>query len=122
MRIPVNENISGSVVQSLRDLGHDVLAAKESMRGAEDEHILDRAQAEFRLVVTQEKDFGELEFRRGLPADCDVILFRLANDEKDTCLRRMVDVIESRTDWAAHFSVVTDDQIRMRPLPSSNVP
>jgi predicted nuclease of predicted toxin-antitoxin system len=70
MRILANENMAGSVVLALRDRGHDVLAAKESMRGEEDATILARAQAESRLVVTQDKDFGELAFRSGLPAQC----------------------------------------------------
>lgn len=68
MRLIANENISRSVVQKLRDRGHDVLAVKESMRGEEDTAILERAQSEARLVVTQDKDFGELAFRFGLPA------------------------------------------------------
>ena len=55
----LNENISGTVIQALRDRGHDVLAVKESMRGAGDEEILERARAEKRLLVTQDKDFGE---------------------------------------------------------------
>jgi predicted nuclease of predicted toxin-antitoxin system len=60
MRLLADENISGSVVQALRDRGHDVLAVNESMRGAEDTAILSQAQAESRLVITQDKDFGEL--------------------------------------------------------------
>jgi hypothetical protein len=32
---------------------------------------------------------------------------------------RILDAVESRTDWAGHFSVVTDDRIRMRPLLAS---
>jgi len=122
VRMLVNENLPGSVVQSLRDLGHDVLSAKESMQGEEDEQILSRAQSELRLVITQVKDFGELAFRHGLPADCGVILFRLSSDDKDASLRRIVDVIESRTDWAGHFSVITDDRIRMRTLPATTSP
>ena len=31
----------------------------------------------------------------------------------------MLDVIESRSDWTGGFSVVTDDRIRMRPLPET---
>jgi predicted nuclease of predicted toxin-antitoxin system len=99
MRLLVNENISGTVVKALRDRGHDVLSVKESMRGADDATILARAQAESRLVLTQDKDFGELAFRHGLPAECGVILFRLAGATPDEDNRRMLEVIESRSDW-----------------------
>jgi len=77
MKLILNENMPATVVQLLRDRGHDVLAVKETLRGEDDPTILARAQAETRIVVTQDKDFGELAFRRGLPAQCGVILFRL---------------------------------------------
>lgn len=51
MRLICNENISGTVIKTLRDRGHDVLGVKESLRGATDEVILARAQAELRLGV-----------------------------------------------------------------------
>jgi predicted nuclease of predicted toxin-antitoxin system len=117
MQLIVNENMSKTVVQALRDRGHDVFAVKESMRGADDAAILARAQAESRLVVTQDKDFGELAFRCGLPAQCGIILFRLAGDDPDVDDRWIIDVIESRSDWAGHFAVATDDRVRIRPLP-----
>ena len=117
MRILVNENMPGSVVQELRDRGHDVLAAKESMQGEDDAVILDRVQTEARLVVTQDKDFGELAFRSGLPAQSGIILFRLTGDDPQVELDYMVEVIESRADWAGHFTVATNDRIRTRPMP-----
>ena len=117
MRILVNENMASSVMQALRDRGHDVVAAKESMRGQEDATILARAQAEARLVVTQDKDFGELAFRSGLPAQCGIILFRLSGDDPQVELAYKVEVIESRTDWSGHFTVATNDRIRTRPIP-----
>jgi predicted nuclease of predicted toxin-antitoxin system len=80
----LNENISGTVTRMLRDLGHDVVAVKETMRGAMDREILARAQIESRLVITQDKDFGELAFHSALPAQCGVIVFRLAGTSADT--------------------------------------
>ncbi len=119
MRVIVNENITRSVILGLRDRGYDVLSVKESMRGADDVSILQRAEAEQRLVVTQDKDFGELAFKQRLPATCGIVLFRLSGIDPAEDNQRMLEVIESRSDWAGHFAVVTDDRIRMRTLPSS---
>jgi predicted nuclease of predicted toxin-antitoxin system len=116
MRLLANENIPRRVVAQLRTLGHDVLAAKESMRGDDDRAVLARATAENRLLLTQDKDFGELAFRAGLSAQCGVILFRLAGTPNDDC-QRMLDVLDSRADWSGQFAVVTDDRVRVRPLP-----
>jgi predicted nuclease of predicted toxin-antitoxin system len=122
MRFVANENVSATVIGQLRAGGHDVLSVKETMRGQGDPAVLGRAQAEERLVVTHDKDFGELAFRAGLPASCGVILLRLAGDNPDRDNRRAIEAILSRTDWAGHFSVVTDDRIRMRPLPGAPAP
>jgi predicted nuclease of predicted toxin-antitoxin system len=128
MRVLANENIPRTLLRELRDRGHDVLSAKESMRGEDDPAILARAQTEARLVVTQDKDFGELAFRFGLPASSGVILFRLSGSDPEADTRRMMEVIESRADWSGQFkpACVCDsyrrrvgDRRRVRPPASS---
>jgi predicted nuclease of predicted toxin-antitoxin system len=117
MHIIANENISGTVVRELRRRGHDVISVKESMRSAPDTTVLERAADEHRLVITHDKDFGALAFRWGLPAVSGVILFRLSGNSPDVDNDRILRVLEGDMDWAGHFCVVTDDRIRMRPLP-----
>jgi predicted nuclease of predicted toxin-antitoxin system len=119
MRFLANENVSGTLIESLRDLGHDVLSVKESLRGSPDTAILARAQAEQRIVVTHDKDFGELAFRVGLPSECGIILLRLSGSDNTADNHCALEAIESRSDWAGFFSVVNDDRVRMRPLPAS---
>ncbi len=118
MRFLVNENVTRTVIEELRQRGHDVLSVKESMRSWADGAILARAQAEGRIVVTHDKDFGELAFHSNLPASCGVVLFRLAGADPGADNQRILEALESRTDWVGHFSVVTEDRIRMRSLPS----
>jgi len=117
MRLLVDENMSNSVAADLRGRGHDVFAVKESMRGADDSAILAAAQAGLRVIVTQDKDFGELAFRVGLPASYGVILLRLAGDDPDADARRIVAIIESRPDWSGVFAVADENRVRIRPLP-----
>lgn len=117
MRLIANENVAASVVDEFRRRGHDVLAVKESMRGATDSVILARTQAEARIVLTCDKDFGELAFGYRLPATSGVILLRLTGTDPEVDRRRAVEAIESRSDWPGHFAVITDDRIRIRSLP-----
>ena len=105
------------VVNALRAAGHDVLWARTEMPGEEDDEILKRAQAEERLVVTFDKDFGELAFRWGLPATCGVALFRLRACDPVRMLQRVVDAFANCTEWVGFFVVVEDFRIRVRPLP-----
>jgi predicted nuclease of predicted toxin-antitoxin system len=117
MRLMVNENLAGTVIRELRQRGHDVLSVKESMRSEVNDAILARTQWEERIVVTHDKDFGELAFRYRLPASCGVSLLRLSGSEAGVDNRRILEALESRSDWEGHFSVITDDRIRLRPLP-----
>ncbi|MHB1038340.1 MAG: DUF5615 family PIN-like protein [Pirellulales bacterium] len=116
MRWLVNENVSGTVVRALRNRGHDVLSVKESLRGAGDPAILARAQAENRVLLTHDKDFGELAFRVGLPATSGVVLLRLGSADPESDNRRVLEVLGSSVHWTGHFAVVTDDRVRIRPL------
>ena len=118
MKIIANENISGSVIKQLRAHGHDVLSVKETMRSATDAKVLDVAQLEERIVLTHDKDFGELAFRRKLSAACGILLFRLTGNQPEEDIKRVVSVIESRTDWAGLFAVIHGDRIRIRSLPA----
>lgn len=118
MKLMLNENISGTVIKTLRQRGHDVISVKESMRGMSDKAILERAQNENRVVVTNDKDFGELAFHFGLPAESGVILFRLSGTTPENDNDRMVEALESGLDFQGNFCVVTEERIRLRPLPS----
>jgi hypothetical protein len=119
IRFLANENVTSTTILALRQDGHDVLSVKESMRSEPDDVILSRAQSEERIVVTHDKDFGELAFRSRPPASCGIILFGLSGSGREADNERIVDAPRSRADWAAHLSVVTDSRIRMRPLPGA---
>jgi predicted nuclease of predicted toxin-antitoxin system len=118
MRILADENVTRTVIAGLRAKGHDVLSVKESMRGEKDEAILARAQTEKRVVLTHDKDFGELAYRISLPSESGVILLRLSGIDPNADNERALAAIESRTDWEGHFSVITEDRIRVRMLPN----
>lgn len=84
--------------------------------GVSDEVVLARAEAEGRVLLTFDKDFGELAFRRGLPASCGIVLFRLAIPNPAVAVQRIVGVVEGRSDWIGNFSVVDDARVRVRTL------
>ncbi len=86
MKLHANENIEAEAVAFLRSSGHDVTYAAEIQPRASDEEVLERATVQGRILITSDKDFGELCFRRALPS-CGVILIRgrdlSAEDESD---------------------------------------
>lgn len=120
MRFIANENVPGPVVQALRDRAHDVVWVKEWMPGTDDDRgVLAVAQAEQRVVLTSDTDFGELAFRSHLPAECGIILIRLDWTNPGADNEVVINALTSRDDWSGTFAVVERDRVRLRPLPSA---
>lgn len=65
MLLCANENVPGDCVTELRARGHDVLWIRETAPGIADELVLETARSGGRLLITLDKDFGELVFHRG---------------------------------------------------------
>jgi len=119
MRLLADESFPGPAVDALRERGHDVLWARTACPGSKDDALLRLAQQEQRVVLTLDKDFGELAFRSGLPAACGVVLFRLLLPSPEAAARRIVAVLEERGDWTGIFVVVEEGRSRIRPLPGN---
>jgi hypothetical protein len=65
LRILLDTCVSGGVRKSLSEAGHDVVWATDWPKDRGDEEILRRARQEARVLVTLDKDFGELAIVRG---------------------------------------------------------
>jgi predicted nuclease of predicted toxin-antitoxin system len=117
MQFLANENIPLDVVAALRNEGHDVAWIRTDSPGSRDPDILTRAVTENRVLLTFDKDFGDLAFQFGLPATCGIVLFRLQASSSAALAIMVVAAIRSRSDWAGNFSVVEPGRIRMRALP-----
>jgi predicted nuclease of predicted toxin-antitoxin system len=64
-------------VAALSSCGHDVVWVRTAPPGTNDRDVLAWAKREVRVLLTFDKDFGELAWRYGLPASCGIVLFRL---------------------------------------------
>lgn len=85
--------------------------------GALDQDVLARAQREGRVLVTFDKDFGELAWRTALPADAGIVLFRIPMPGPAQVGEALAGILTSRDDWKGNFAVVEPGRVRMRRLP-----
>ena len=76
MRLLANENVPGPLVRALVEKGCDVSWVRIVSPGASDREVLARALDEERILLTFDKDFGEIARTARLPARCGVILLR----------------------------------------------
>ena len=117
MRFLADENFPGDAVTALRAVGHDVAWIRTDAPGSSDPDVLARAVKEGRILLTFDKDFGELAWRSSLPTGCGIVLFRMPISAQSKTVALLTDILTGRTDWAGYFAVVEPGRIRMRPLP-----
>jgi len=65
VELVADESCTGPLIRALREAGHDVIAIAESATGASDEAVIARALSERRVLITEDRDFGELVYARG---------------------------------------------------------
>jgi predicted nuclease of predicted toxin-antitoxin system len=117
MRILADENVARNVVAWLRAGGNDVLFAAEEQPGAADTSWAGRAEQEQRVILTSDKDFGELVFRDGLTSH-GIVLLRLDHLTVSEILARLQgvwSVVEANP--SGRFVVITESKVRVRPMP-----
>jgi hypothetical protein len=120
MRFLADENFPGDAVTALRAAGHDVVWIRTDAPGIADRNVLERAVTDGRILVTFDKDFGELAWRFNLPAHCGIVLFRLPMPPPAGAGTTLTNILTARSDWEGYFSVVEPSRIRMRPLPTES--
>jgi hypothetical protein len=122
MRFLANENFPGAAVEALRIAGHDVVWIRTEAPGSTDASVLARAVEESRVLLTFDKDFGEMAWRARLPSQCGVVLFRLPAPAPALVGESLCGILVSRDDWAGRFSVIEPGRVRMRELPTEPAP
>ena len=82
---------SNVLCKTLSDLGHDVLSARDGYADASDRTLLDLAYREKRVLLTEDKDFGELVFLMRLPHPCIVRFDELTVDEEAAAIQNLIE-------------------------------
>ena len=114
MRLLADEGVDAAIVAGLRTDGHDVRWMAEELGGTKDPVILDAAVRDARVLITEDKDFGELVYRQRLHHR-GVVLVRvdgISNAEKARLVTRAIR--EHETDLSGGFTVIQHGTIRIR--------
>jgi predicted nuclease of predicted toxin-antitoxin system len=114
MRFLIDASSDARLVPYLQSLGHDVTrVGTDYPRDLPDPDILSRAHAEGRILITDDRDFGELVFRYRQAHD-GVIYLRLSSTQITLRLARLAAVLEAYPKGITEFLVVTAERIRPR--------
>ena len=112
----VNENFPAPSTEKLRSEGWDVLAIAEQSASLPDREVMESARTQKRWLVTFDRDYGELIFKRGLPAPPAVILIREKHYRPHEPAAWVLDLLRQPQEIKGYFAVLTRDNLRKRPL------
>jgi predicted nuclease of predicted toxin-antitoxin system len=116
MRFLADENFPRPALEALRNAGWEIFSVAEECPGIADEEVAGLCSEGQRILLTFDKDFGELVFRRGLSAGSGVVLFRLIPESPEEAADVALALVKSQPDLSGNFCVVTRDRIRVRPM------
>lgn len=117
MRYLANENIPLNALNTLKNIGIDIISIKDFLPGAKDEEVLNFALKEDRIIITFDKDFGELIFRRRYKTK-GVILLRVTPKSLDYVEEKLKNLLTSDIDFEGYFTIVKEEKIRSIPIRS----
>lgn len=100
--------------KALVDLGHDVLSARDHFAQASDAILLAIAWEQGRVLITEDKDFGELVFLHGLRHPSIVRLVGMTPTERADAMRLLIEHHPDAMREGA-IIVVTRERVRIRP-------
>ncbi len=116
MRFTADENLERSIVEGLREMGHDVFEASVESPRAPDPLVLERSAREDRILITNDKDFAELAFLQR-KATAGIVLVRLPKLRTRQKTKRVLEVIDQQGERLRNvFTVVEAHAIRKRPF------
>jgi predicted nuclease of predicted toxin-antitoxin system len=116
LRFLVDVGVGRVAEAALRETGCDVLSVADLDDRVSDAEILKLAAEEHRIVLTMDRDFGELIFRLGM-AHHGVLLLRLQDAGGPEKARRLAAIVEAHSEALPRsFAVYHRGELRVRPL------
>ncbi len=116
LKFLVDNSTGKKLANALKDEKYDVIYAGDILPDAEDKDILERSEKDNRILITNDKDFGEIIFRYGKPSS-GVILLRLKIDFPQYRAKILMALIKRLgPKLKKKFIVVSEDKFRIKKL------
>ena len=112
MRFLADESCDFSVVRALRAAKHDVVAISEVSPRAEDDEVRERAVSDERILITEDKDFGQLVYA-SMRRTGGVIFIRFPARARRQLADAVVDLVRQRSQrLVGNFTVIQPGRVR----------
>ncbi|OGB86640.1 hypothetical protein A3J41_03535 [candidate division TM6 bacterium RIFCSPHIGHO2_12_FULL_38_8] len=113
MKLLIDECVGPSVVRWLKEQNHDVVSIYDDFAGMKDVHVLQKSVTENRILITHDKDFGELIFKKKYQ-HCGILFLKLLDQQPTSTMRILERIITKHSnDLRNNFVIVTEVNIRI---------
>jgi len=116
MKFLANENIPLASVVKLRNEGLDVVSVSEDFPSVKDEAVILFASMENRIIITFDRDYGELIFKHNLQHSAGVIYLRIGDFQPEEPAELLLNLFKTELNFEGYFTVVSENNIRQRKL------
>lgn len=118
LRFLANENLPGDTIRSLRAAGWEVTAIAEERPSLSDDKVLAKARIEGRIVITFDRDYGELLYARGHASPPGVVYLRATPLYPAEAAEWLLEMRRQGVPFEGFFTIFSSwNHIRQRPLP-----
>ena len=116
MRLLANENIPRTSILNLRASGHEVYAISEHTPGITDADVLRTAHEQQLVIITFDRDYGELIFRHEHPTPAGVLYLRFTPQKPNETAEFIQSLLAQDIKLEGYFSTADHKHVRQRPL------
>ena len=115
MTFLANENIPSDSVYLLRRAGHHVVSVAEEHSGMKDIDVLKRAVKDKSIILTFDRDYGELIFKYPKLIPEGLVYFRFDPSMPEETAMILLKILKQKNiKLLKHFTVIEEDRIRQR--------
>ncbi len=113
-QIVIDESVDYAIVQTLKHTRFSIISISDETPSIPDKQVLEIAYAHNALLITEDKDFGELVFRLQLKHK-GILLIRMIKAKSSEKADAVLKVIEMHfNDMIDNFSVLDNLKLRIR--------
>lgn len=117
MNFQADENIDIEIIDHLRKAGYNIFSISEEFPGVPDEDVIKITNKHNAVLLTADKDFGELVFRKGEVIK-GVVLVRIFGVPQQEKAQIIFDAFNTHAgDFADRFTVISKKKIRIKRMP-----
>ncbi len=115
MKLLANENFPITSVKVLSNAGYDILSVGLDYSGISDKEVIDFANEDSRTIITFDRDYGELIFKKGLKPSGGVIYLRWESFTPERPGEYLLELLKSsELEFAKMLTVIAENKIRQR--------